>query len=379
MNQYADTGLSEHDNLLSRQLSPGARCLSGNDQQENKKQGGRMQPTTIASWAAVIWRALESRDIAPRLLFERAGVNTAHLHDAGARISVAAMTRLWNLAIEETNDPCFGISAGQHVHPTTFHALGYAWLASSTLREALDRFVRYTRLVSTALTLRTIAVGDEVELNFEAVNCQMPVSLAGADAGGVALVTLCRISYGETFCPLRVRLQRPRATCEHQFDTFFRAPVVYGAADNALVFSANDLDRVLSTGNVELARAADAIILQYLANFDRDDVVTQVRMKLLDMLPSGQTSSQRIAETLHMSVRNLQRKLSQQGTSLARLLEETRRELANQYVHNSRLSVGEMTYLLGFSEPASFTRAFHRWYGTSPSALRRTLGASMRC
>ena len=335
-----------------------------------------MQPTTVASWAAVIWRALEARGIAPRPVFERAGVDTEQLHDAGARIPLSAMKRLWDLAVEVTGDPCFGVSAGQHVHPTTFHALGYAWLASHTLREALYRFVRFTRLVSTALTLRTIAVGSEVELVFESVSNVSPVSLAAADAGAVALVTMCRTSYGEAFCPLRVRLQRPRPPCEQQFAALFRAPIAYGAPDNALVFAAADLDRVLPTGNAELARAADEVILRYLARFDREDVVTQARMQLMELLPSGQTSAQRVAEALHLSVRSLQRKLSGHGTSLARLREDTRRELANQYVRNSRLSVGEITYLLGFSEPASFTRAFHRWNGMSPSACRRAPGAN---
>jgi AraC-like DNA-binding protein len=335
-----------------------------------------MQPTTVASWAAVIWRALEARDIAPQPVFERAGVDASHLHDAGARIPLPAMTRLWDLAVEVTADPCFGVSAGQHIHPTTFHALGYAWLASNTLREALDRFVRYTRLVSTALALRTVAVGAEVELGFDSVSTALPFSPAAGDAGVTALVMLCRTSYGESFCPLRIRLQRPRPPCEPQFAAFFRAPIAYDAPDTAVVFAAADLDRELPTGNAELARAADDVILRYLAHFDRADVVTQVRIKLMELLPSGRTTAPHVAGALHLSTRSLQRKLTEHGTSLARLLEETRRELANQYVQNSRLSVGEITYLLGFSEPASFTRAFHRWSGMSPSASRRAQGAS---
>ena len=330
-----------------------------------------MKPTTIASWATVIWRTLEARGIAPRPVFERAGIDSDQLHDAGARIPVAAMTRLWDLAVEVTGDPCFGLAAGQHVHPTTFHALGYAWLASDTLREALDRFVRFTRLVSTALTLRTIAVSSEVELYIEMAGDVGTVSLASADAGAVALVAMCRTSFGDSFQPLRVRLRRPHPPCEQEFAAFFRAPITYGSADNAVTFAAADLDRVLPTGNAELAHAADEIILHYLARFDREDVVTQVRTKLMDLLPSGQTSAKRLAEALHLSVRSLQRKLAEHGSSLVQLREEMRRELAGQYVRNSRLSVGEITYLLGFSEPASFTRAFHRWYGTSPSASRR--------
>jgi AraC-like DNA-binding protein len=335
-----------------------------------------MQATTIASWAAVIWRALEARGIAARDIFERAGIDSSHLQDAGARIPLSAMTRLWDLAVEVTGDPCFGVSAGQHVHPTTFHALGYAWLASHNLREALDRFVRFTRLVSTALTLRTVTVGTEVELVIEPVSSVLPVSLAAGDAGVVAFVMMCRTSYGESFCPLRARLQRPRAPCEQQLATFMHAPIDFDAQNTTLVLSSADLDRSLPTANAELAHAADEVIMRYLTRFDREDVVTQARMKLMDLLPSGQTSAQRVAEAMHVSVRGLQRKLAQHGTSLAQLLEDTRRELANQYVQHSRLTVGEITYLLGFSEPSSFTRAFHRWYGMSPSACRSGLDAN---
>jgi AraC-like DNA-binding protein len=178
---------------------------------------------------------------------------------------------------------------------------------------------------------------------------------------------------------MRCRYRRPPrmpAPCEPQFEAIFRAPIAYSAPDNALVFAAADLDRELPTGNAELARASDEVILRYLARFDREDVVTQARIKLMELLPSGQTSARRVAGVLHLSERSLQRKLAEHGTSLARLREETRRELANQYVRNSRFTVGEITYLLGFSEPASFTRAFHRWNGMSPSACRRAPGAN---
>lgn len=333
-----------------------------------------MHLTTVASWAAVIWRALEARGIDPHPVFAQADINPAHLHDAGARLKLSAMTRLWDLAVDVTGDPCFGTSAGQHIHPTTFHALGYAWLASDTLREALGRLVRFTRLVSTAITVRAAAVDGKVELVIEPMSGVPRVSPAAADAGLVALIALCRTSYGQTFRPLRLRLRRAALPCDKTLAEYVRAPIDYGAPDNALVLAAEDLDRPLPTGNTELARVSDEVIMRYLAKFDRADVISQVRIKLTELLPSGNTSVHHVAEAMHLSVRNLQRKLAEHGTSLAKLREETRRELASQYVHNSQLSVGEITYLLGFSEPASFTRAFHRWHGMSPSASRYAAG-----
>ena len=77
-----------------------------------------------------------------------------------------------------------------------------------------------------------------------------------------------------------------------------------------------------------------------------------------------------MASSLNLSVRSLQRKLSDENTNYKHLLDETRRELAMNYLGNSRLTINEITYLLGFSDPSNFTRAFRRWQGESPSNYR---------
>jgi AraC-like DNA-binding protein len=79
-----------------------------------------------------------------------------------------------------------------------------------------------------------------------------------------------------------------------------------------------------------------------------------------------------IADALHLSRRSLQRRLKEEGTSYTQVLDETRRQLAAQYVRHSRLSINEITYLLGFSEPSNFSRAFRRWTGASPTAYRES-------
>jgi AraC-like DNA-binding protein len=99
--------------------------------------------------------------------------------------------------------------------------------------------------------------------------------------------------------------------------------------------------------------------------------VMQVKTKLVDHLPSGAITEKDIADLLNMSLRSLQRKLEEKGYTYKQLLEETRRELAEQYIRNSRLSLGEITYMLGFSELSNFSRAFKRWTGKSPQHYRR--------
>ena len=96
----------------------------------------------------------------------------------------------------------------------------------------------------------------------------------------------------------------------------------------------------------------------------------QVRVRLTEQLSSGHATQDSVADALHMSLRTLQRRLNNEGTSYRGLLDETRRELAAHYMAESHRPINEITYLLGFSEPSNFSRAFRRWTGKSPSAYR---------
>jgi AraC-like DNA-binding protein len=87
-------------------------------------------------------------------------------------------------------------------------------------------------------------------------------------------------------------------------------------------------------------------------------------------LDHGEPSQEDVAELLNMSARTLQRKLSDGGVTYKQILDETRRVLALAYLSTPRHTVSDVTYMLGFSAGSSFTRAFRRWTGQSPSDWR---------
>jgi AraC-like DNA-binding protein len=92
---------------------------------------------------------------------------------------------------------------------------------------------------------------------------------------------------------------------------------------------------------------------------------------IIDKLPSGEVSQDQVAPSLNMSARSLQRRLKSLGTTFRRLLDETRRELAESYIDDVETDLTEIAFLLGFSEHSAFSRAFKRWTGSAPSELRR--------
>ena len=327
--------------------------------------------TTLGSVATLLAQALRSRDIDPAPLFATAGIDLPVTSDPDARVPTTRMQTLWRLAVEASGDPCLGLAAARHFQPAALHGLGFAWLASDTLHAALERLVRYSRFINTVTDFRLEQTVDSVDLVIRISREAWPdFVFAAADLAMAAFLRMCQITAGHACMPLRVSLQRPRPPCANDFVKIFGPAIRYGAPDNRLSFARTLVDAPLSMANPELARLNDQTVIAYLARCDSATITMQVRSKIIELLPDGRPSQEVIASSLHLSLRSLQRKLQHENTSFTTLLNETQQQLAIQYIRESHRSIGEITYLLGYSEPGSFTRAFRRWTGKSPMQFR---------
>ena len=335
-----------------------------------------MLPSTLSSIVLLITKALDADGIDSNQVLVRAGLNPAQLNDPNARYSYPAVTHLWKMATKVSGDPCFGFRAASYWHPTTLHALGYTWLASDTLGDALERAARYVRIANTALT----AVFEETDIGYR-FSTSMDKYWRGIepadeaiDASVALILDMCRSCYGADLNPILIEVHRPKVTkCAKQYEQLFKSPIHFSSSRNAIYFDKDDITQRLPTANAEMARANEKIIVDYLARLDKSNITTQVKSKLLELLPSGHSTEEAVIQALHLSQRTLQRKLKEEGTTFKELLDETRRELAKEYVNDTSLSFSEITYLLGFSEQSNFTRAFKRWQGKSPSAYREQM------
>jgi AraC-like DNA-binding protein len=97
-----------------------------------------------------------------------------------------------------------------------------------------------------------------------------------------------------------------------------------------------------------------------------------VHATLLELLPTGATTMNDVARSLTVSTRTLQRRLQDEGTSYQAALSATRESLARHYLRNETMTVGQISFLLGYENPTSFYRAFHSWTGQTPETARTT-------
>lgn len=330
-----------------------------------------MQLSTLSSWAMLIWQVLGERGFDTDKLFREAGMDPAMMSDPNARYPMDAMHKLWRLIEQHTDDEAIGLAIGKRWEPTSFHALGFAWLASRSLQMGLQRLCRYARIVHSGAVTKLTNKGSTYELAFYMSAYEGILHPLANDAAHATFNHMCRMLCGDQFRPVEVYSMRPPTSIGVLLEAEVQAPYHLGSDNNVWTFDRLDVERTLPFGNPGLAMANEQLALDYLNRMDLDDISARTRKYITHHLPSGPVTQEMTARELNMSVRSLQRRLEEEGYTFAGLMEEIRQDLAETYVRNSRLTLNEITYLLGFSEPASFTRAFRRWKGTSPSRYRQ--------
>jgi AraC-like DNA-binding protein len=323
-----------------------------------------MGPTTLASWVALIARTLDERGIDSERLLRSASLDPQLMRNPDARYDTIAVQRLWAAALQSTQDPGFGLAVGRKWHPTTFHALGYAAMASSTLGEGLALVVRYSRVVTNASYLELQYRGNEVSLRLISRIPPHTVSehaaRAAISAVLTAIVVLCHRTRGSRPGLRRVTFEQTHPECISRMQGFFGCPVAAGR-ENSLVFSRSEVDTPLPTGNALLRRINEQIMLQYLSRCEAGSFTDRVSSELAYLMPSGRLTQRTIAKSLNVSVRSMQRKLQEERTTFRELLDLARKRHIDLYTHEGTLSRSEVAHLLGFSDERSLVRARNRW------------------
>jgi AraC-like DNA-binding protein len=326
--------------------------------------------TVFAPSLVNLWKSIESYGIDPAPLFAAEGIKVKLPIDPCMRLPYARVDQLRATAEKLCGDEAFGLRSASAYLPSQFGALGYAWHASLTLRRAFMRLERFVRVVN-----------DKAQVNIEDRDGCMVVTLKvgvnskskfARDDGALALITrMCQMISGDNFRLQTVNFRHAEPKDIKPYFEYFGCPLSFNQADNQLYIPLSFADETLVGANPELALLNDKVVTRRLARIDRDDIVARVQATLVDLLPQGSISDDAVADALHMSVRTMHRKLTEENNNFRTLLVEMRRDLAEQYILDNSLTLTEISLLLGFSEPSSFSRAFKSWTGTAPSEARQ--------
>jgi len=296
----------------------------------------------------------------------------SRLHVPGARYPWPNLRTLWEEATRRSGDPCFGLAVGARVRINVYHAIGFSWVSSATLLEALQRLIRYRRVLSTVDIDVDLALtaDDEWCLTLRFPDPSVAAGRANTDGFARGMVGLMQAATRPEFFPAAIHLPHDDAGQAERYRAAL-GPVVRFDQECCCVFLTRaDAEAPLPGDNPELANANDMVAERYLASLDPSRVATEVRELLVEMMPSGTVRQEDVAQRMNRSLSTLQRQLTTEGLNFQQLRDETRRRLAEDYIRTNELSLSQIAYLLGFSDQSNFSRAFKRWTGLSPREYR---------
>lgn len=302
-------------------------------------------------------------------LLQAAGLTEADLADRDAYLPFARQLALGRAIVDGRPGVNVSLAASRHISPVSLGVLGYVITHTRNLRDALDAFLRFQRLLTdgvrwkldlgTTCTLLAFADPDYERLAH-------PVeALVGL------WLTLGRLLTGQPCSPLAVHFRHSPLADPTELERHFGAPILFNAPRSQIVFPLETLALPVIVGKVALMPSVQQLAEARLAEVDGYSSLTaRLRASMLERVPQGITNRADLARSLGMSERTLCRRLQEDGTTYRDVLDTVRRDLALTWLSTPHHAIYEVAYLLGYGEPSTFHRSFRRWTGSSPHAWR---------
>lgn len=326
--------------------------------------------TVSAGVAAGLMAYAVQRGAGRAALFARAGLRAADLEDFDARLPFETYVALMRAAQDLSGDPALALHFGEAVNLAEMSIVGLIMNASPTMGDAFAQMQRLSRL-----TIETAGLSNGPRFMLSARNGQLWMVDTRADPNVFPELSegaFARLVCGpRRFLPaphvLEVQFTHPAPPWRAEYDRIFQCPVTFSSDWNAM-----RLDPRIATWPVALqpryvfgvlTRRADDLLKEL---EDQKTIRGRVEAVLLPLLHTGEVGAEIVARALGFSRQTLFRKLKTEEVTYKQVLDALRERMALRYLNGAKASVNEIAYLVGFSEPAAFSRAFKRWTGKSP-------------
>lgn len=299
-------------------------------------------------------------------ILEDAGLSLEQIEQPTLLVPFDRQIRLLQLAAQRCGCEEFALELAKRQDIAVFGALSILTLQTSTVGQALLMFGRYLHYSVQAVDL---AMRETDNLAFFTVDSPFDVATGSHqfwDHAVALQLAVARMVCGQNWAPRSVFLRRPEPVRADSYSRYFRCPIAFSSEFSGLVFERNVLERPVGAA----LSGVPAQLQHYLQTTFQGNFIEQVRRLIHSLLPTHQCSCATVARCLGDSPRTLQRRLATEQTTFQRQLDRVRSELAISYLQEPRFSLADIGELLGFAEPAVFTRSFRRWFGLTPSQWR---------
>jgi AraC-like DNA-binding protein len=334
--------------------------------------GRPAEPGTIAiCFVAAALERVRALDIDIEPLLARVGLSPGLLLVPQARVSAKQYGELWRLVALTLDDEFFGQDS-RRMKAGTFAMICHAVLKCKSLRQALERSLRFYALILDDIAGKLVRQGVEaaIELHEKAPGGRV-------FAHEVLLMLVHGVScwlVGRRIPVLRAQFSYPEPAHSAEYRSMYSTQLSFRADCTALVFQSAHLDLPIvqneHTLKDFLRTAPENILVKYK---NASSLAARTRRRLRQSLPGSLPEFEALAAEMNITAATFRRRLHDEGTSYQAIKDQLRRDLAISHLTHSDRSALEIGLELGFSERSAFHRAFKKWTGASPGEFRRRL------
>ena len=328
-------------------------------------------PTISVGAIAKLLQALPALGVDAAAVCAEARFDPKLVQERETRTPLEGLYRLWEAVLARLDRADAALAVAQSYSPGEYGLMGFVCMNCATLGEAVRQAARYLSLWVSEPALR-IAEPAVLEFFYQLPVVDRPGQRLALEAAVGEILHGARLITQAPLAPVEVAFAHPAPPDPRGHEAFFQAPVRFGQKGTWLRFSPEQTRTSLPKADPQLAAFLAGLAEQALAKAGQaSSLIVQLRQLLAEVLARGVPEIDAVARRLAMSERTLRRRLEEEGTSFRDLLDQTRAELARGYLRDPGLALSEVAFLLGFSEPSAFHRAFRRWTGQTPAEFRR--------
>jgi len=304
-------------------------------------------------------------------MLSKVSVPKVTLEDHDATIDTNELTNIFRYCMDKTNNKYLALELGQSIPYQSLGILGYLLVNTKTLKEMIEKFNYYQKLISGHLKFNFFEDEDIYKFTiYINENKYIPVPSFHAEVHLTAILNILSQILGQRVIPKRAYFTQEKIEEKKRYEEIFGENIYFESEDNSIVFEKKDLNINVSNSNISMLHYFEAqanIILQEMKN---DSWYSKVKKEILKHIGDQNITIKFVANNLNVSVRTLQNYLKNESKKFTEALTDVRKNLSNHYIQNSKLDDITISFLLGYTEVSSFYRAYKQWYNKTPKENR---------
>jgi AraC-like DNA-binding protein len=316
---------------------------------------------------------VRARSLDAAAIIQQLGISPALLKTPQARVSAQQYGALWRLVARTLDDELFGQDS-RRMKSGTFAMICHSTLGCDSLRHALERALRFFRLVLDDISGHLHVSNSEARLQL--VERDGPQRIFGQECLLMLLHGLACWLIGRRIPLNRAEFSYAEPTHSIEYRSMYSTEITFQAPHTSVFFESRYLALPIVQDRRSLknflSSAPEGILVKYK---NITSLSARVRRRLRLSLGGGPVELDAMADSLSITPATFRRRLRAEGTSFRLIKDDLRRDLAIQFLAASNRSTTEIGWDLGFSERSAFDRAFRNWTGVAPGEFRRRLPA----